>query len=314
MSENHLIPNSFQKPNILTDKLAYYLTPEENTVLDKAVREILGWHNKIEKRKAAISLSVFVEGKFIDGVQVAWGCGVGIAAVRSALKALDKYKILKKEGEATGDGQLFWLQDDSNAIDWSGLEDRKYQKDTKRVKQTETARGVLSNSTPNLLLDNRGGVLLDSNKETQQKPKETKLYTGGSKPQRQHVQKPPLRKQFVIVYREQIGKRILPAHKKAIENLADIPGASIENWRVTLADCVFHWSGNGSCPLDRIIDVYNSGLTYKLFIEQTYGKKNGAHNGHQTQSPTNLTGEKLARYQQLERDRLAEATRIASGN
>ena len=58
-----LVPNSFPHPNILVDQLSYYLTPAEEKVLNKAVREILGWHNKVESRKAAIALSILFAQK-----------------------------------------------------------------------------------------------------------------------------------------------------------------------------------------------------------------------------------------------------------
>lgn len=300
MADNHLVPNSFQKPNILTDKLAYYLTPEENTVLDKAVREILGWRNKIVERKAAISLSVFVDGKFIDGVQVAWGCGLGVTAVRTALKALDKYKVLIKVGEATGDGQLFWLQDDSNAIDWDGLDERKHKKESKKSKIMSMARsriGVQSDCMGGVQSDCMGGVQSDSNKETHKKPKEIQLYTGTEK----QVEKPSLRRQFLIIYKDQTYSRLSKPEKTAIENLADNPAASIENWKVSIADCLMNWSGNGKCPLSRVIEVYESGLTYQLFMAKKYPKNgNGASKNERRSISTTATAASDKRGQDLE--------------
>lgn len=186
-----LIPNSFQHPNVLIDRLAYYLTPEENVVLDKAVREILGWHNKIESRKAPVSLSVFVDGKLNKetGERLCLGCGLGIQTVRKALAALDEFKILVKVGKATQDGQLFWLQDDEAAIDWDALEERRAELDEKNLKKTRKAtkaslkqRGVTSDVTPGgnvarnsgLTSDVGPGITSDVNKETQEKPKENK--------------------------------------------------------------------------------------------------------------------------------------------
>lgn len=121
-----IIPNSFQHPNVFVDELSYYLTAEEEKVLNKASREILGWHTKIESRKAAISLSVFVDGKKDDqGNVLCLGCGLGTTAVRKALDALDKYRVLIKVGQATQAGQTYWLQDDIKQIDWDGLKARK---------------------------------------------------------------------------------------------------------------------------------------------------------------------------------------------
>jgi len=156
---SRLIPNAFQHPNILIDRLAYYLTPEENVVLDKAVREILGWRNKIESRKAAVSLSVFVDGKTSKetGERVCLGCGLGRNTVRRALVALDEFRILVKVGKPTRDGQLYWLQDDDTAIDWAELESRRAELDQQNLAKTNKAtdaslkslkrRGVTSHVT-----------------------------------------------------------------------------------------------------------------------------------------------------------------------
>ena len=181
---SRLIPNAFQHPNILIDRLAYYLTPEENVVLDKAVREILGWRNKIESRKAAVSLSVFVDGKTSKetGERVCLGCGLGRNTVRRALVALDEFRILVKVGKPTRDGQLYWLQDDDTAIDWAELESRRAELDQQNLAKTNKAtdaslkslkrRGVTSHVTE--------GVTSHVNKETQKKTKEKDLNYNNS--------------------------------------------------------------------------------------------------------------------------------------
>jgi hypothetical protein len=181
-----LVPNSFQHPNVLIDRLAYFLTPEENVVLTKAVREILGWSNKIESRRARIALSVFVKGKFDSGKnRLCYGCGLGIATVRKVLKSLDDFNILVKVGDATSDGQEFYLQEDTDAIEWKALILRRETWDTQNARRTKKARGVLSDSRGvtsqqgvlsdrrgEVLSDNRGGVLSDSNKETHEETHE----------------------------------------------------------------------------------------------------------------------------------------------
>lgn len=174
-----LIPNSFQHPNFYIDKLSYFLTPQENVVLDKAIREILGWDNKIEKRQARIALSIFVDGKFNrdTGERLCYGCGIGVGAIRLALMGLDEFGILVKVGKATPVGQLFRLQDDITQIDMAALELRRETRGLERKQQTAKAREVLSDNRgtvqqhDGVLLDNRAGVLLDNNKETHEKPK-----------------------------------------------------------------------------------------------------------------------------------------------
>ena len=173
-----LIPNSFQHPNVYIDRLAFYLTPEEEKVLNKAVREILGWNDRIAERKAPIALSVFVDGKVNreTGERLAYGCGLSLAAVRKALKALNRYHILEKMGEPTLDGQYYWLQDDVTAIDWAGLETRRAEREQRNTRRTHKAtnsrKGVTSDDTPNvgrkgITSDDREGVTSDDRKETQ---------------------------------------------------------------------------------------------------------------------------------------------------
>jgi len=174
-----LIPNSFQHPNFYIDKLSYFLTPQENVVLDKAIREILGWDNKIEKRQARIALSIFVDGKFNreTGERLCYGCGLGISAIRKALTALNEFGILVKVGEPCPIGQLFRLQDDIAQIDIAALELRRETQEAERKQRTAKARGVLSDNRgivrqhDGVLSDNRAGVLSDNNKETHEKPK-----------------------------------------------------------------------------------------------------------------------------------------------
>jgi hypothetical protein len=135
-----LVPNSFQHPNLYVDWLSYYLTAEEEKVLNKAIREILGWQDKIADRRARISLSVFVEGKTArDGHTLCLGCGLSINAVRSCLTSLHKYHVLRKVGIPDQDGQEFELQDDVNAIDWDGLKKRRGTWDKANARRTGKA-------------------------------------------------------------------------------------------------------------------------------------------------------------------------------
>lgn len=145
MASTQLIPNSFQHPNIYIDELSYFLTPEEEKVLNKAIREILGWHNKIESRKAYISLSVFTAGKRDkEGNLLCRGCGLSTQAVRKALHSLDKYGILCKVGEPTSDGQEFYLQDNWQVIDIAGLQARRSKWDSANEARTNKARQAVA--------------------------------------------------------------------------------------------------------------------------------------------------------------------------
>lgn len=205
--KSELIPNTFQHPNFYVDWLHYYLRPEEIVVLDKAVREILGWWDKISDRKARIALSIFMDGKMNDeGKRLCLGCGLGVQAVRRALIALNQYGILTKEGQPNQLGQMFYLQTDMAQVDWDGLSRRRARWDRANAERTSkateaslAARGLTSDvggnvarypnplgiesestTTPGLEIsegvtsDVREGVTSDVNKETQEE-----IYSSG---------------------------------------------------------------------------------------------------------------------------------------
>jgi hypothetical protein len=136
-----LIPNTFQHPNSYVDHLHYYLTPEEAVVLDKAVREILGWYDKITTRRARIAVSVFVDGKRNHAGEVlCMGCGLCRSAVLKCLESLDRFGILIKEGSPNRDGQEYFLQENVDLIDWDGLKARREERDEQNRKRTRKAR------------------------------------------------------------------------------------------------------------------------------------------------------------------------------
>lgn len=140
---NIFLPNTFQKPNMVADRLMYYLTPEEYMVLDKAIREILGWQDHIGERKAPLPLSVFMEGRLRrDGSRMSHGCGLSLGAVRAALQSLHEFGILVRMGDKpTAEGWLYFIQTDFDQIDWRGLQARKLGK---RVKNEARAAKALA--------------------------------------------------------------------------------------------------------------------------------------------------------------------------
>jgi hypothetical protein len=187
-TDKSLIPNTFQHPNAYVDWLAYYLTPEEEKVLNKAIREILGWHNRIESRQARIALSVFEHGKVSKetGERLCMGCGLGLGAIRKSLKMLDEYKILVKMGDANSDGQMYRIQDNYQQVDLAGLKARRELWDqrsaartaaaTKRLAEKRAQQGVSSDDMGGVSCHDGGGVSSDDNKETQRETqKETQI-------------------------------------------------------------------------------------------------------------------------------------------
>lgn len=134
-----IIPNSFQTPNVFIDKLMHYLTPGEVVVLTYATRHILGWQDKITARMANISLSQFVQGNARFS-----GCGMSKPAVISALGGLARYAILIPVGDPGSKGQAYFLQDNDEAIDWDGLQDRLISTQDQNKARTAKARQVVS--------------------------------------------------------------------------------------------------------------------------------------------------------------------------
>lgn len=147
---NRILPNTFQHPNVFIDRLMYYLTPEENTVLTFATRRILGFQDNISLRKDNISLSQFTDGQKSerDGHPLCLGCGMGAGTIKRALDALERYKILIPTTAKPDPrkGQEYWLQDNELAIDWDGLEQRVAEKRDKAIRQTKGARAINPNN------------------------------------------------------------------------------------------------------------------------------------------------------------------------
>jgi hypothetical protein len=145
------IPNTFQTPNAIVDKLMFLLTDSEFRVLMYMVRHILGWQRKADMRRACISLSNFEDGFSYDTPEgeVSYpGCGVGKNPIRNALKELQKYRIVEAIGEPKAIGQewelRFMTKDD---VDIVGLQLRQDTNQRSRKKQTENARKVSPKNT-----------------------------------------------------------------------------------------------------------------------------------------------------------------------
>lgn len=131
---NSNIPNSYQSPNWLVDDLMCWLEPNEWVGLSFMVRHILGWRDKIDKRRNRISLSQFEDG-FGD---VFGGCGLSRPQITRALNALVRFRVIVKVGEATKDGQEWWLPEAPN-IDWEGLRARREAKTARGKKRIQKA-------------------------------------------------------------------------------------------------------------------------------------------------------------------------------
>jgi len=134
-TQNTLIPNSFQTPNLYIDRLMPLLLDAEFRVLMFAVRHILGWSDTVAQRACRLSLSAFEHGH-----RGSKGVGLGRKAIVDALASLETYGVLQKIGEPTGKGQMWGLPNNEDEIDWEGLKERKARRQAKARRQTQAAR------------------------------------------------------------------------------------------------------------------------------------------------------------------------------
>jgi len=128
MSKNVL--NSFQTPNFYVDQLMALLSPTEFLILMYASRCILGWYDKIEIKKDAISLSQFEGGKKKkDGTPIDTGTGLSRPTLTRGIEVLCEANLLQKIGTPKGhQSQSYWLQVNPEDVDWQYLTSRKPEK------------------------------------------------------------------------------------------------------------------------------------------------------------------------------------------
>ena len=185
MTENTLLPNSYQTPNDYVDVLLPLLTSEEWVLFSFAIRHILGFHDRIAKRRRRISISCFQHGYGIYP-----GCGLGLGAIRTALgkdnddtpaSGLIGYGVLIPIGKPGNKGQNWELPFTQSQIDITGLRSRLHQRAENAKKNTQKAReqralltdntdesavGSIDGQYSTLLTDNSAALLTDNRKET----------------------------------------------------------------------------------------------------------------------------------------------------
>lgn len=144
MTEDRVIPNSFQTPNLYVDRAMQHLTDAELRCLIFATRHIFGWQDTIASRQNTISLSMFENGyewKRKDGtVFMCGGCGLNRTAISKAVNSLCTFGLLEKVGEATQDGQTYHI---GEAPKWSDLEKRSAEKREKNCKRVSKATAII---------------------------------------------------------------------------------------------------------------------------------------------------------------------------
>lgn len=152
-----IVLNSFQTPNNYVDTAMAMLTAEEYKCLSFATRHILGWQDKINRRRGYISLGMFENGFITSkGVQFG-GTGLTRTTIIRATDELTRLLFLIKIGEPTEDGQEWELGEEP---DFDALKIRYDEQKAQRQQQTAKAReakraGGLSNRPPSTGLSNR---------------------------------------------------------------------------------------------------------------------------------------------------------------
>jgi hypothetical protein len=132
-ARNNLIPNTFQTPNVLIDRLMPLLKDDELRVAMFSIRHIYGWTDTLARRAAQLSLTAFEKGH-----RGSPGCGLTRSAIVPALQGLEQYGILHCVGEDRRG--RFWALAESDAdIDWEGLEQRRVEIDARNQKKTAAA-------------------------------------------------------------------------------------------------------------------------------------------------------------------------------
>lgn len=136
MSSNFL-PNTFSSFNDYVDIAMELLSGDEYKTLSFAARHILGWQEKINRRRGVISLTMFEHGYITEkGIRFG-GTGLNRATLLNTTDALTKARLLTKIGKPGPDGQEWELGDDVN---WDYLITRKVTVDAKNRERTEKAR------------------------------------------------------------------------------------------------------------------------------------------------------------------------------
>ena len=132
--KSKLIPNSFQTPNLLVDRLMPLLLDTELRVVIFATRHILGWTNTVGARAATLSISAFETGH--RGMP---GCGLNRAAIIKALDSVADFGVLRRIGEPGKEGQRWVLPDNEGEIDWPALEERLAKRQQRNRDRTAKA-------------------------------------------------------------------------------------------------------------------------------------------------------------------------------
>ena len=135
------LPNSFQKPNLYTDKLMHLLTGDEWKTLDYALRRTFGFNKEADR----ISVSQFMSGNGrLDefGQPVEYGTGLSRPAQIQALNELMRFGILIEvaPNNTANHGRMWLLQLDERQVQFDLMRDRAAAKQERGRTRTAAAR------------------------------------------------------------------------------------------------------------------------------------------------------------------------------
>lgn len=140
---NRIVPNSYQKPNLYTDKLMRFLTGDEWKTLDYALRRTFGF----QRDKDRISVSQFMNGNGRldeDGAPVEYGTGLSREAQIRALNELMRFGILVElaPNNSQNHGRMWTLQLEETKVRFELIRERAETRQAQGRKRTEKARLV----------------------------------------------------------------------------------------------------------------------------------------------------------------------------
>lgn len=138
-TKNGFIPNSFQTPNLLIDRLLPLLELSEFAVLMFVVRHILGWDD-VENRCTNLSLTAIEHGHRGQP-----GCGLSRPIIQGALQQLEGFGLLERVGKPSSRrGQAWRLVFEEDAVKWDAMRTRRDERQEKNHQRTRQATQISS--------------------------------------------------------------------------------------------------------------------------------------------------------------------------
>ncbi len=156
---NRIVPNSYQKPNLYTDKLMRFLTGDEWKTLDYALRRTFGFGRETDR----ISVSQFMNGnQKLDeaGQFLEFGTGLTKTAQIQALNELMRFGILVElaPNNRMNHGRLWKLQLDEREVRFDLILERHEAQRRQGQKRTAAARQAALESSRSAT-QTEGGLL-----------------------------------------------------------------------------------------------------------------------------------------------------------